>query len=446
MKSFISALLGFDPKSKNLDGGILGVVKAYYGCVEAQGRGTLHCHMMVWLEGGLNPDEIKNKIINEGDIEFRDRLITFLDDTISNEIPNDPDANIEVPSSIYHPCSVRGLDTSTSGIDYDTARAKDIYNLAKSCQVHKHSGTCYKYWKGPPHPRECRFDLDSLNTIPETTFNMETGEISLRCLDGLVNNFNATILEAMRCNMDIKFIGSGAAAKSITYYITNYITKSQLKTHVAYAALELSVKKLGEYNPEDDELTVRAKKLLQKCAYAMISHQELSAQQVASYLMDYEDHFTSHKYRNLFWTSFEAFINKEIPSPECYQFKSVSAQSDTPDSDIANDTSTDSDTYNSLLGNDDDDSIEEVIDEEISIATYSSGQLIAKANQVSDYQLRDLQLENFCVWDFVSCVQKIRKPRKSKQQELVESLLFDSDSMILMILILRWTLMTLKII
>ncbi|KAL0056860.1 hypothetical protein AAF712_016524, partial [Marasmius tenuissimus] len=42
MKAFIAAILDYDPKRTNLDGGILGVVKAYYGCVEAQGRGTLH--------------------------------------------------------------------------------------------------------------------------------------------------------------------------------------------------------------------------------------------------------------------------------------------------------------------------------------------------------------------------------------------------------------------
>ena len=63
MKAFISALLGYDPKQMNLEGGILGVVKAYYGCVETQGRGTLHCHMMVWLEGGLNPNEILKKFL-----------------------------------------------------------------------------------------------------------------------------------------------------------------------------------------------------------------------------------------------------------------------------------------------------------------------------------------------------------------------------------------------
>ncbi|KAJ7475563.1 hypothetical protein B0H11DRAFT_2427227, partial [Mycena galericulata] len=57
---------------------------------------------------------------------------------------------------------------------------------------------------------------------------------------------------------------------------------------------------------------------LQKCAYALISQQELSGQQVASYLMDWEDHFTSHTYRNFYWTAFEGFINKEL---ENYQLR-----------------------------------------------------------------------------------------------------------------------------
>jgi hypothetical protein len=56
--------------------------------------------------------------------------------------------------------------------------------------------------------------------------------------------------------MDIKFIGSGPAAKAIIYYITNYITKSLLKTHVAYAVLELTAKKLEKHNPDDDDITI----------------------------------------------------------------------------------------------------------------------------------------------------------------------------------------------
>lgn len=183
-----------------------------------------------------------------------------------------------------------------------------MHRLVEQCQCHKHSKTCYKYWKGFPEPKECRFDLDEKNVCPHSSFDAESGEICLRCLDGLVNNFNATMLEAIRCNMDIKFIGSGPAAKAILYYITDYITKSQLKTHIVYAALELAVKKLGEYNFNEDILMTRAKRLLQKCAHAMISHQELSGQQVSSFILDLEDHFTSHEFQPIYWTSLEKFI------------------------------------------------------------------------------------------------------------------------------------------
>ena len=62
--------------------------------------------MMIWLEGGLNPNEIKERAIDKGDLEFKNRLIQFLDDSISNFIPDDPDVNISIPSSRHHPYSV----------------------------------------------------------------------------------------------------------------------------------------------------------------------------------------------------------------------------------------------------------------------------------------------------------------------------------------------------
>lgn len=55
MSAFIKTLLKWDNSLPFPEAGVLGVVKAYYSCIEAQGRGTLHCHMLVWVEGGLNP-------------------------------------------------------------------------------------------------------------------------------------------------------------------------------------------------------------------------------------------------------------------------------------------------------------------------------------------------------------------------------------------------------
>ncbi|KAJ7258657.1 hypothetical protein C8J57DRAFT_1234250 [Mycena rebaudengoi] len=104
-----------------------------------------------------------------------------------------------------------------------------MHNLASKCQQHAHSKTCFKYWRGPPEPKSCRFDLHEENFKLTSSFDPETGELCLRCLDGLVNNFNSTILKA--------------------------ITKSQLKTHVAFAMLELAVKKLGEFNLLEDDLS-----------------------------------------------------------------------------------------------------------------------------------------------------------------------------------------------
>jgi hypothetical protein len=79
MKAFISTILGYDPKQEDIEGGILGVVKAYYGCIEAQGRGTLHCHTLIWLEGGLNPNQIKAEALQDGGyLAFQKRLMDFL--------------------------------------------------------------------------------------------------------------------------------------------------------------------------------------------------------------------------------------------------------------------------------------------------------------------------------------------------------------------------------
>ena len=78
--------------------------------------------------------------------------------------------------------------------------------------------------------------------------------------------------------MDIQFIGSGASAKVMIYYVTDYITKSPLKSHVTYAALQQAVRRYEQVVDENDDYTLKSKRLLQKCAYALISHQELSAQ------------------------------------------------------------------------------------------------------------------------------------------------------------------------
>ncbi|KAJ7315609.1 hypothetical protein DFH08DRAFT_1039826 [Mycena albidolilacea] len=267
------------------------------------------------------------------DVEFGKRVLAFLDDTNSNAIPEDPDPNISVPSDEHHPCPVRGILA-----DHDfmsTERNKDLRNVVLQCH-HAHSKTCFKYWRGPPEPKTCRFDLHEDNVWAESSFDPEA-----------------------------------------------------------------AVKKLGEYNPSEDHIATRAKKLLQKCAYAMISQQELSRQQVSSYLLDFEEHFTSHSYRNFYWTSFESFINMEDPSPECYPAK----------------TSPDVGDHSGPLDSDLDDELnnpgtEEIDNEdEIRVSVDGSGNLVP-----ADYQMRGNELQSACVWDFMSRVDNADKAQKSSRK------------------------------
>lgn len=407
VKAFIKTILGFDPEQQDVKGGVLGVVKAHYGCVEAQGRGTLHCHMLVWLEGGLDPNALKKRLLEHPEGEFQQRLIEYLDSVIDTELPMN--LNNDETTTSPHPCQTRGPHRMDEEDDITFARRVeyDYAELANSCQRHQHRATCYKNWRGPPNPKKCRFELDTENIVRNTIVDPATGELTLRKLDGMVANFNATMLKAIRCNMDIKFLGSGADAKAVIYYITDYISKSQLKTHVAYATLELAIKKLGEFDPLEDNVSISAKKLLIKCCNAMIGLQELSAPQVSSYLLGFNDHYTSHSFKQLFWKAFETHLERKSPSPECYPTSKYQP---------------------AVIPSIDDDTVVEengvmmhMNEDEIRIELDKDRFLVPKGDQVADYIYRGRKLECLNLWDFISQIEKVRK-RKQEPTDFLNSI------------------------
>ncbi|KAF8124455.1 hypothetical protein EV363DRAFT_1178046 [Boletus edulis] len=56
-------------------GGLFGDCKAYCGTVEAQGRGTLRCRMLLWLEGNPNPQQLRGRMVDFPD--FRDAVFSW---------------------------------------------------------------------------------------------------------------------------------------------------------------------------------------------------------------------------------------------------------------------------------------------------------------------------------------------------------------------------------
>lgn len=65
--------------------GILGMIEAYTGTVEAQGRGTLHLHIVLWLQGAVPSDRMKELLLTE---EFRMRVKSFILANICADLPD----------------------------------------------------------------------------------------------------------------------------------------------------------------------------------------------------------------------------------------------------------------------------------------------------------------------------------------------------------------------
>lgn len=181
----------------------------------------------------------------------------------------------------------------------------------------------------------------------------------------------------------------------------------------------------SEYDPEDGELTLQAKELIRKSAHAMISHQELSAQQVSSYLLDLGDHYTSHQFQNLFWTLFEKYFEEMLLGLRCATKYSINVDGDSTNKqptevenlednhlELSLDESNEEDSTDKLA--------EQVLDvDEVGITTDQEGVLVPKANQVQNYHLRSKELQGTCLWDFIAHVEK-RKISKHSQAHLDE--------------------------
>lgn len=234
--------------------GLFGTCTSYYGTVEAQGRGTLHCHMLIWLKGSMSPQKLRDRM--RDDSIFKSEIFRWTESIICCELPGMTEpvtvddagrapffVSSEDPRIMQGP--VLPEDMSEDALHtFETNFWEFVKDLACACNWHIHHDTCWKHLK-PDEPRDdshCQMRLNG-STRSFTELDEETESILLRRFHPWINNFNDVILFLLQCNMDIKFIGSGPAAKALVYYITDYITKDSLSVHLGLVAIHSAIKK-----------------------------------------------------------------------------------------------------------------------------------------------------------------------------------------------------------
>ena len=150
--------------------------------------------------------------------------------------------------------------------------------------------------------------------VPMSTIDPDTGRISMKRSDPWINNFNDYLIAAVRSNMDIKFIWSGSDAKALVYYITDYVTKMSLSFHDTLSLVQNSVTSMSNSANQTDSSSVveKSRKLVLRCYNTLASQQELSGVQVASYLMNLDDHYTSHRFQGVFLIEIERHLQARL--------------------------------------------------------------------------------------------------------------------------------------
>ncbi|KAF8801482.1 hypothetical protein BYT27DRAFT_7262019 [Phlegmacium glaucopus] len=124
--------------------GVFGVVKSYVGTVEAQGRGSLHLHLLVWLEGAPMAKEMKHALTHDA---FRVKIKEFIKTTIRADLDSQDSTEVAAIPKVEAVSYSRPLDPRKLA---DVAITKDTEDgLARTTQFHKCSNTnCLRVVKG----------------------------------------------------------------------------------------------------------------------------------------------------------------------------------------------------------------------------------------------------------------------------------------------------------
>ena len=290
--------------------------------------------------------------------------------------------------------------------DFPERFRKDIVRLVETSNIHKHSATCYKYSKAnSTNLKTCRMRMPRA-LVNASSIDPATGQIFMPRSHPWINNFNEWIMSACRSNMDIKFIWSGNDAKALVYYITDYVTKSSLAFHDMFALTQQGIKSMEEQRGfgENANAVEKSRKLVLRCYNMIASHQEVAGVQVASYLMNYGDHYTTHTFKNLLLISIENYLQAEL-------IKARRCESDHDQEGFAGKvlcnsyTNTEKnvlfvDTSNLLDEEQEEDGKEE--EEKFILEPAEHGNSYVLVNTRLDYQHRSQDLGALCLYDFVS--------------------------------------------
>jgi hypothetical protein len=300
-KAVINGLLA----SNSEEFGIFGQVSNHFGVVETNGRGMLHLHALVWLQGNLVFTNLRDRLLT--DSQFAARMIHYLESIVIQGIDESILPNSEVNTAATPP--------STNKVESDdeflVRLCHDANSVAYKKQMHSknHLAGCFKYGRKASGKNTCRFGMP--RDLLSTSMVDDVGNIHIARNHPWINPWNPTIASCIRSNQDISWIPTVSKCLALMYYLTNYATKDnvspwQILAKTALLKQSIDQAKLTEH-PTATEVRLRDKGMdnfALRYFNTLSRDREISGVQVASTLLQLPTFYTVNDNAvrvNLWW-------------------------------------------------------------------------------------------------------------------------------------------------
>ena len=126
----------------------------------------------------------------------------------------------------------------------------------------------------------------------------------MKKLEPWLNTFSPLVTYILRCNTDVTSLSSGMAIKGFVLYVSDYITKSTLKTHTIFDSIKSVFQKNSEMIGGTLPSKEQAQRFMTKIANLLSAKAEIGAPMICMYLLGNPDHYKSHEFIPFYWLPF----------------------------------------------------------------------------------------------------------------------------------------------
>ncbi|KZV98466.1 hypothetical protein EXIGLDRAFT_586861, partial [Exidia glandulosa HHB12029] len=190
--------------------------------------------LLLWIKGALSPEMIRTRLLDP-ESSFQQKMIAYLDDCHQGHFENSSLSEtldrVRVKSNQKHYLKPTQILPTAPPLDgpveakanWWSTMQHETNDILLRANVHNCDSRCKL--KGT---EKCKSRFP--RPITEATHVDETGYVTVRHDEPMLNTINPMMTFLLRCNTDVTSLLTGTSLKAVIAYTTDYITKVGLKT------------------------------------------------------------------------------------------------------------------------------------------------------------------------------------------------------------------------